>query len=271
MGLKVGTPKKDTLLGDPDVRNDIFGDTDGTLTGNGKAGKGGNDKITGGENSHINLLVGDAEQMTGGARGGNDALTGGADSDSNVLSGDAYLVMSGGAQGGNDILTGGADSTLSELYGDAVSMSDGAQGGNDILTGGVGENSENLLIGDASQGMSGAEGGDDRLISASNTPDEMYGDFINSDGTATGGADTFVLSPDSGNDIIYDFRQDEDTIELNGFASGTEFADLDIETVQVDGIGPLDSVIHFDDDNSVTVYGIAQLAATDFTFMDLVV
>jgi hypothetical protein len=65
----------------------------------------------------------------------------------------------------------------------------------------------------------GSEGGDDRLVSGANTEDRMWGDFRDSDGAAIGGTDTFVFGRDNGTDVIYDFREGEDTIELDGLAS----------------------------------------------------
>jgi hypothetical protein len=144
-----------------------------------------------------------------------------------------------------------------------------AKGGDDILTGG--ENSlQNTLFGDAQIWNGSAEGGDDRLVDASNTTDYMWGDFQTSDGPVKGGADTFILSPDSGEDHIYDFRQGEDTIELSGFASGTQFEDLDIQAVDADRDGSLDSAIRFGANDSVTVHGVTELVASDFTFVDFV-
>ena len=106
---------------------------------------------------------------------------------------------------------------------------------------------------------SSAQGGNDRLISASNTSDRMWGDFQTSDGTVTGGRDTFILTRDCGEDEIFDFRQGEDKIALRGLAHGTAFSDLDIE--EVGG----DSVIHFEGNNSVTVHDVTDLTARDFT------
>jgi hypothetical protein len=107
-------------------------------------------------------------------------------------------------------------------------------------------------------------------VGASNTTDYMWGDFQISDGPVKGGADTFILSPDSGEDHIYDFRQGEDTIELSGFASGTQFEDLDIQAVDADRDGSLDSAIRFGANDSVTVHGVTELVASDFTFVDFV-
>src|SRR5215475_11499609 len=69
--------KNQTLTGIDNESNFLVGDVD-TITDN---AKGGNDHLTGGNNSIvpllINTLAGDAITMLGSARGGNDTLTGG--------------------------------------------------------------------------------------------------------------------------------------------------------------------------------------------------
>ena len=75
----------------------------------------------------------------------------------------------------------------------------------------------NTLVGDIAYVYAGAsvQGGNDRLVSAANTPDDMWGDFQNiAGGTVAGGHDTFVFRSNNGNDIIHDFHQGEDIIEL---------------------------------------------------------
>jgi hypothetical protein len=74
-----------------------------------------------------NILVGDAgESITDFARGGNDTLTGGDNSDSsfvvNTLVGDAGDFITDFARGGNDTLIGGnnsGDFLFNALVGDA--------------------------------------------------------------------------------------------------------------------------------------------------------
>jgi hypothetical protein len=253
-------------------------------------GTSGNDINLTGIDGEANDIYGDAVTATGGAfLGGNDILTGGANSPLNNLYGDAYSIAGPGT-GGNDTLIGGANST-NNLYGDAYSMGGGpSTGGNDTLIGGTG--GTNNLYGDAYLAGPGPQhGGDDRLVSADNTTDNMWGDFFSppSSSGATFGHDTFVFDPHNGNDVIHDFQQGTDTIELDGFFTnphipiqaaqhippqaashlGLEtFADLNIQLVDTDGNGTNDSsVIHFDANNSVTVLGVTGLTAADFHFV----
>jgi Ca2+-binding RTX toxin-like protein len=212
---------------------------------------------------------------------GNDTLTG-IDGETNIIYGDTDGQLMGEmGVGGNDTLIGGANAD-NTLIGDANSMVGPATGGNDTLIGGVG--GTNTMIGDAVSEMSGeGKGGNDRLVSADNTPDNMWGDWQTSNSAATGGADTFVFTPQNGNDIIHDFQPGVDTIELDGFfttkgghlppqaldhlpaqASGQfleSFSDLNIQVVGND------SVIHFDANNSVTVLNDTALTAADFHFV----
>ena len=149
--------KNQTLTGIDNEANTLVGDVD-TIT---DKAKGGNDDLTGGNNSNVsflsNTLAGDAITMSGSARGGNDTLIGGDYSGSsnvigtsslvrNFLTGDAF-DMSGSAHGGNDALIGGNNTGIGSsfsssffvvnnyLAGDVAdgNMSDSARGGNDTL------------------------------------------------------------------------------------------------------------------------------------------
>jgi hypothetical protein len=114
----------------------------------------------------------------------------------------------------------------------------------------------------------GSKGGDDRLISGADAEDHMWGDFRTSDGTVRGGNDTFVFGPSNGTDHIHDFQQGRDTIELREIDNVASFADLDIESVDADQDGSLDSIVRFDDSNSITVYNVAALTRCDFEILD---
>ena len=268
------------------MANQIYTGTDGvinTFIGDASVlsnSTGGNDTATGGADGAINTLFGDAQGMTL-STGGNDILTGGAGPDTtNTLYGDALFLFS--STGGNDTLTGGAGA-YNTLYGDAGGMATErgstilSTGGNDTLTGGA-DGATNNLYGDALQPNS--RGGNDRLVSGAHATDNMWGDGP-SPVSITGGHDTFAFRSDNGNDFIYDFRHnDGDIIELGGLyripipTSATthlpkqavshvlqSFSDLNIET---DGIS---SVIHLDAFNSITVFGVANLTASDFHFV----
>jgi acyl CoA:acetate/3-ketoacid CoA transferase alpha subunit len=83
-----------------------------------------------------------------------------------------------------------------------------------------------------------------------------------------------------GNDVIHDFQHGKDTIKLGGFDLGHKSAQalahlsdkalndlLHIQTLDTNGDHVLDSVIHFDANNSVTVLGVSHLTASDFHFI----
>jgi Ca2+-binding RTX toxin-like protein len=124
-----------------------------------------------------------------------------------------------------------------------------ARGGNDVLTG---NGLENVLYGDAETLSDHARGGNDRLISGTGI-DHMYGDAATIADTARTVHDTFVFAPNNGQDFIYDFQQGQDRIEVDGGAVH-DFNDLLIEHLDANGDGITDSVVHFDQTDTVTVY-----------------
>jgi hypothetical protein len=208
---------------------------------------------------------GDAQStMSDFARGGDDTLTA---SGLNVTLGGDGGDMSGHTRGGDDVLT--ATTLVSgRLFGDAGTMSGFAQGGDDVLSAQTGSSifthAGNFLYGDAETLSDFAQGGNDRLISGTGT-DHMYGDAASVAPTARTGEDTFVFGPQSGQDFIHDFEPGEDHIEVVG--SVESFDDLDIESADANGDGVTDSIVHFDETDSVIVYDIAQLTDPDFIFV----
>jgi Ca2+-binding RTX toxin-like protein len=165
--------------------------------------------------------------------------------------------------GGDDTLTGGSHAT-NILVGDARYMYS-SQGGDDTLTGGA-NGATNYLYGDAEKMYADSTGGNDRLVSGANATDQMWGDFAVTDGTATGGHDAFVFGPSNGTDFVNDFHHGEDHIELDGFGA-LSFANLNIATIDANSDGLMDSIIHFDSSDSVTVYNVTGLTAADFFFV----
>jgi hypothetical protein len=122
----------------------------------------------------VNKANGDALTMSGPAVGGNDTLTGGNNSSSgfveNNLAGDAGNTMSGSAHGGNDVLTGGNNTGSGQLsnflYGDALSLSGSSKGGNDTLYAGTtapGGTVSNDMWGDGLL-LDRAQGGKDQFV-----------------------------------------------------------------------------------------------------------
>ncbi|MFO1068193.1 MAG: hypothetical protein U1E14_06675 [Geminicoccaceae bacterium] len=216
--------------------------------------RGGNDLlIAAGEGA---TLVGDARDLGGSARGGNDRLvdalppapTSGAAA---RLYGDA-VNLDGQARGGNDILFG------QNLYGDASGLGGESRGGNDVLV--ARDGAACILRGDAFSLGTDTIGGNDRLVSGTGN-DELYGDSIKGSSNATVGRDTFVFRPDSGTDLILDFQQGFDRIDVRALGYDS-FAGIepDIEVVRST------SIIHFSADDQVSVVGFAALTAADFVF-----
>jgi hypothetical protein len=140
---------------------------------------------------------------------------------------------------------------------------------NDTLIGGAG--GINYLIGDVGNTTGGTpSGGDDRLVSAANTTDHMWGDFQSSSGgTPTYGHATYAFEDKT---EISATRRSTQAAEHSPPQAASHnvgsFADLTInDEVDVDGDGKLDSVIQFDPNNSVTVYGATGLTLNDFDFV----
>jgi hypothetical protein len=160
------------------------------------------------------------------------------------------------AKGGNDTITGGDYSSVIVSAGDTVEMSDNAKGGNDTLTGGN-SNFNDDLVGDAHSMHGSTTCGNDRLVSGIGR-DFMWGDAVFKDPTVVTGADVFVFAPNNGDDVVNDFEQGKDHIDL------TAFANL---TLRISSDGQ-DSVIDLGDGNNVTVVGVNDLRATDFYLND---
>lgn len=154
---------------------------------------------------------------------------------------------------GDDILTGtDVGEQIGGAAGDDVIT---GEGGNDILSGATGNDT-----------LSGGQG-DDRLNGGSgdDTIDGGDGnDFVNAGSgddvlTGGGGNDTFVFGPNSGNDRITDFS-DDDTIDIG--RSGANSID-DLSIINTNGGAQIDH-----GGGSVLVEGASadDLDASDFVF-----
>jgi len=187
-----------------------------------------------------------------------------------------YTVDGNGlVTGGDDVLTGGAGDDI--LYGEGQEARIGntsAAGpgntntilaGNDELHGGAGNDT---LFGDFefvfSNNAPGAilRGGDD-LIDGGAGDDQLYGDFFQGAGIygtrVTGGADVFLFATGSGNDVIHDFQDGTDLIDVSGYGY-TAVGDMTITVVGAD------TLIDFGGGNSVLVAGNIAIGAGDFIF-----
>ena len=172
-----------------------------------------NDDVIVGDAFANNLVGNDGnDTLDGGAR--NDLLDGG-DGEDVLLGGNGKDTLNGGT--GNDFLDGGAsDDELSGFDGDDTL--DGSFGrdtlnggfGNDFLDGGT---SDDLLLG---------FDGDDILVGG-NGRDTLDGGIGNDFLTGGNSPDTFVLSAETGSDVIADFDLRNDAIGLSG---GITFEDL---------------------------------------------
>jgi hypothetical protein len=229
---------------------------------------GGADTIEGVNFTNTSVLIGDARKMTDHARGGDDVIAGNTGF-SNTIYGDA-AEMSDHARGGNDILAASVSRAIrvpadSEVFGDARILSGHAKGGDDVITGARGfEGSTARLYGDGYELSGHAKGGNDRLISGTGD-DEMWGDAFLVGDKAKTGADIFVFGPANGRDIIHDFEQGKDRIDLTAFANSgiDDFGDVLARTVaQPDGSLVITDVGGFTG-NSIVVVGVSSLTCDD--------
>ncbi|WP_417464810.1 calcium-binding protein [Kordiimonas sp.] len=168
---------------------------------------------------------------------GNDILTGGAGSD--VLFGNA----------GNDILyaddfetaLAAVANVFNKLWGGVGNDSLYGGGSADVLGGGAGEDyveggagDDTLFARDGNDEMDGGAGDDimfagdgDDFLEARDGDDTLWGGAGNDNMDGGAGADTFGFIAGSGDDEIWSFNVDEDSLDL----SGTEFDFTDIDDV----------------------------------------
>lgn len=159
----------------------------------------------------ITLSPGELTNIPGGVwvRGGNDTVIGSADSEF-ILGNEGLDSISGGA--GNDTLSGGKDS-------DFV---DGGIG-NDVVKGD--QDSDTIRGGDGNDSLFGGRGKDQLFGDAGD--DFLSGDRDNDTLTGGLGKDTFALSTGGGLDIITDFENGIDLIQL---PAGLNFDAISIES-----------------------------------------
>ena len=253
------------VLGTVDLRggNDSYRAGANGSVSEGVFGAAGNDTLSGG---------GLDDMLYGGV--GFDRLTGGAGDD--VLGGDANNdTLSGGAgddtlDGGDntDLLRGGAgdDSLFGQIGFDSLfggAADDFASGGtlDDLLNGGAGDDT---LLGDSrNDTLLGAKGEDS--LDGGEGNDRLEGG--RGDDTLTGGTglDVFVFAPGGGADLVTDYADGQDRIDL-GAHDFTGFADMLTEATLVAVAGGVR--INFDTGDVVILQGatLAGLTATDFLF-----
>ena len=97
-------------------------------------------------------------------------------------------------------------------------------------------------------------------------PDETTHDGTSGNDTLTGGAgaDAFIFGPDHGNDVITDFTNGEDVIDLSAFSTISNFSDLTI-TSDENGVA-IDLGVH--GGGTILLQGVAfaDLGAENFRF-----
>ena len=285
--LLLGDDGDDLLLGDDGNDQLEGGGGDDTLWGGAS-----DDRLSGGSGS--DTLWGDdgADFLQG--NDGNDKLLGGPGDDA-LWGNDGDDELRGNA--GDDELRGGADDD--NLWGDdgndrlsGGSGNDGLQGGDgdDTLWGGA---SDDLLLGDAGADFLQGDAGNDRLW-GNDGDDELWGgdgnDFLDGnagDDELRGGAgdddlwggagdDVFRFNFDHGDDIIADFTDGEDLIDLSVFVTGDDLLD----PTGFDALSGFDELVVSSDSGGVTIdltahlggtirlkgFDIADLDAGDFLF-----
>lgn len=182
------------------------------------------DRLTGTDDNDV--LVGDALNLDPGQVGGADQITGGLGND--YLFGDAgnqadpfTLGIIDNARGGNDRIFGGEGND--SIQGDSQVMRNNAIGGNDIL---YGEAGDDFIFGDAYEGRTGARGGADKIYGGDGN-DRLFGDFARDEGSTLGGKDLLVGGAGNdifflgkGRDVIRDFVQGEDKLNLRYLSFG---------------------------------------------------
>ncbi|MEP6443453.1 MAG: calcium-binding protein [Hyphomicrobiales bacterium] len=185
----------------------------------------GNDRIEGREGNDV---------LIGGS--GNDLLLGGSGNDRLIASsGDNRL----NGQSGNDTLIGGtgADRLLGAAGDDLLIASGGV---NNVLDGGSGSD---ILNGSEQRDIIRGQAGAD-IFDGGGGNDALTGGF---------GPDTFIFNANDGGDVINDFEDNFDTIDLSSL--GTDFASLTL------------SIIGGDD--ALIDYGSGSIRLRDFDVNDL--
>ncbi|WP_137702178.1 calcium-binding protein [Marimonas lutisalis] len=195
-----GTAGNDTLTGTRGDDSVSGGDGEDSISG----GRG-NDDLQGGEGADTIAAGKGEDSITG--DGGDDQIKAGAGDDT-VSGGDGDDRLDGGS--GHDLMDGGAgdDRIRGRSGDDTINGGDGndrlrGDGGNDVITGGAGKD---RVLGKA--GDDTLDGGEGR---------DIYNGGL--------GADVLVFSADASFDVIKDFEDGIDLIDVSayGFASAEDF------------------------------------------------
>jgi Ca2+-binding RTX toxin-like protein len=219
------------------------GDGDDRLFGND-----GEDDLKGGDGDDL-LLGGERLDFLDG-EDGQDVLVGGEGND-NLQGGEGRDILFGGS--GWDVLNGGDDDDYLNGGGDTDFLNGG--NGDDIIEGGEGID---LLIGGDGEDFLDGGAGNDRLEAG----------FDRDGDTLTGGAgnDKFVFGGANGDDLITDFTDGEDIIDLSAYNRVDDVEDFDInqdgdsDNVVISGYDGSDSFILVENAN------VEDFTNDDFSF-----
>ena len=268
----LGTEFNDGIMGT------IGNDRIDALMGDDRVNSGeGNDAISGGDGNDILIGFTGDDILNGGA--GRDVIRGGAGSDQAF--GDAGVdIVRGG--GGNDYVEGGDGGT----FGDAQIVSgdrgedevhggsgvDTVRGGdgNDLLYGGagadrvVGDRGDDQIFGeDGNDVVLGAIGND--ILNGGAGNDRLVGGNVNDRGGVSGGGeDIFVFTPGTGIDIVLDFEDGADLIDISAYG----FSDIDplLSTAREAASGGVILTLNQTDAVILRSNTIEELGADDFIF-----
>ena len=217
-----GSAGADTIFGNDG--SDVIDGGSGadTLTGGAGAdtieGDSGDDTIASGEGADI-LLGGGGDDAIDGGSGADEAWGGVGDDAIAGQAGDDVLF----GNEGDDLIQGGAGADL--LYGGEGADRLFGDAGADTLLGGIGDD---FLIGAAGDDWLRGEAGDDRIeggagadrIEGGAGSDRLIGGGGNDTILTGAGADTIVFTRNSGDEIVTDFENNVDTLEIAGVAFG---------------------------------------------------
>ncbi|CAN7295177.1 family 16 glycosylhydrolase [Phenylobacterium sp. LjRoot225] len=209
-----------------------------------------NNVLTG--NGSVNNLTGGdgADTLNGGA--GNDRLVGGGGNDTYVLGSETDVVVEAAGQGVDTVTTN-------------LTYALGAHVENLTLTGtwaayGYGNDLANVLTGnDAANRLEGRAGADTLIAGAG--ADTLVGGLGDDRLTGAGAADTFIFNKGDGHDIITDFGNGADLLNLSSYLSAGYKP-----TLVVSGS---DTLIQFSTGEYVRLLGVlpSQLTATSGGFI----
>ena len=219
-------------------------------------GNGGADVLDGGDGADVMRGGEGADQMDGGS--GADVMTGGLGRD--VIFGAGGGDQIGGGDGADEIDGGNGADTLSGGGGDDTVIGGGSA---DVLRGGAGDDT---LSGDAgSDTLRGGEGNDSLSGGASN--DTLNGGWGNDSLTGGNGVDTFVFGVGSEHDVITDYQDGTDLLDVSALAFTAFAADIAPFLVQ-SGVDVVVDLSFGALSRTVTIENeiIANIDATDFVF-----